>query len=43
MVKQLRYKWKRGYTNESGVVCGWCDIEGIDRVEKNGGGEKYST
>ena len=33
-VKQLRYEWKRGCTNESGVVRGWCDIEGIDRVEK---------
>ena len=34
MVKQLCYKWKRGYANESGVVRGWCDIEGVDRVEK---------
>ena len=33
-VKQLHYKWKRGCTNESGVVRGWCDIEGVDRVEK---------
>jgi len=34
MVKQLHYEQKRGYTNKSGVVCRWCDIEGIDRVKK---------